>query len=349
MKSLTLLFVAISITAAICAFTPVSNYDLNLLEGDWNVQSVYDTVGSDYSLSYCFQLTFNIINQSAVNLTIHNYDGFRNSLSNDTVTLYPDASNPAILYQDPVKRLSPLLVLNTSSIPYWVNDGCNTSIFAFNYTSSSGNPQYIIMGASRWYDTNYDIRPFLEANNLPINNTKNFWFVDTACDTHFNWYPLKNFDESSLLKTWNLIAVYDPVGSDVIPWYTEGGLYDWKQAYCADISFQIGSAVYDQIMTLSLKSLYQGGLQRTWRIFPMPDYNSVLMGFNINENTVLYVQYADLLGNLILTTGTTTSFFLSTTATSLTPANRGIFEVALKSLAYDVDLSYIYPIDHTNC
>ena len=349
MKIFSILLLTILATVALSKFVPVSNYNLNLLKGTWNVQSIYDTVGNDWSLSYCFQLTFTILNSSAVNMTSSFFDGFNDIYRNDNLTLYPDASNPSVLYQDTARQNAPLVVLNTSSLPYWVDNTSNTTVFAFNYTVDSSNPQYIVFGASRWYDTAYDVSPFVKSNNLPINATKNFWFVNTACDTHYGWSPLKTFHQSSLLGNWNLLGVYDPVGSDIVPWYTEGGIFNWNQAYCGQVSFQPGTHGSDWIMNLTLDSLYQGGLERTWRIVPYPQMNSVLFGFNINENTLLYVQYADFAGNLILTAGTTTSFFLSTSATSLTPVNRGIFEVALRAVGWNVDLDYVYAIDNNSC
>ena len=117
---------------------------------------------------------------------------------------------------------------------------------------------------------------------------------------------------------------------------------------CASISFTTGQDS-DTEMSLVLKSLYQGDFKREWQIHPTPDMNAALMGFNINQNTLLYVQYADLAGNLILTAGTTTSFFLSTTASTLTKVDRGIFEVALKAMGASVNLDYIYPIDNSSC
>jgi hypothetical protein len=73
------------------------------------------------------------------------------------------------------------------------------------------------------------------------------------------------------------------------------------------------------------------------------------LGFNIDGNTLLYVQYADKLGNLILTAGTTTTFFLSTSATTLTPAYKAVFETALAAMGWTFDASLINPIDNSSC
>jgi hypothetical protein len=347
MKTLSILIVALLATAALSNFVPVTDYDLTKLAGNWHVQSIYDTTGNNWSNAYCFGLGFIVLNQSVVNLTSYFIDGTKNQLTEDGVFLYPDSEYPSIMYQDTTHKLPPLLVLNVSSLPYWVLNDTDVSIFAFNYTTDSSNPQYIIFGASRWYDTAYDIRPFLNIYNFPINYNKNFWLVNSACDTHFEWLPVKNFNASSLLKDWNLIAVYDPAGSDLVPWYTGAPVYDWSQAYCGKVSFEAGQGNDDQ-MTMSLKSLYQGSFERSWQIYSYYQQESVLNGFNIDENTLLYVQYAGA-GNLILTTGTTTSFFLSTLATSLTPVERDLFEISLSILGWETDLSYIYPIDSSSC
>lgn len=90
--------------------------------------------------------------------------------------------------------------------------------------------------------------------------------------------------------------------------------------------------------------------QRSWKIVPDSTFNSIFNGFNMNGNTLLYVQYADIAGNIILTAGSTTSFFLSNTANNLTPITRGIFELAIKNLDFYIkDLSFIYAIDNSNC
>lgn len=260
MKLLNLVILTLLTTVTLSGFTPVSNFDLSMLSGYYNIQSVYDTIGNDWSLAYCFQLYFNPINSTAINMTTSVYDGYTETTEVDNVILYPDANTPAILYQDYLRQDSPMIVVNTSSIPYWVDNVSNAITFAFNYTTNTSNPQYVVLGTSHWYDTEYDITPFLKANNFPINNTNNFWFINTACDTHFRWIFLQNFHRASLEGTWNLLAVYDPVGrngSNVIPWYTQGGIYDWNQAICATWSFERAQYGVD-VMNLTTKSLYGG-------------------------------------------------------------------------------------------
>jgi hypothetical protein len=350
MKAFSILVIALLATSALSNFVPIPDYNLSKLQGTWYVQSLYTNTANDYSLSYCLQFDFVILNSSVVNCTVGSFDGHDKVYHSQSVLLYPDSENPAILYQDIDHKNAPLLVLNSSSIPYWVDNTSATTIIAFNYTYDLSNPLYFVYGLSQWYDTTYDIRPFIAEQNLPpLNYSNNFWFVNSACDTHYNWNPLKSFNEANIQnKTYNLIVVYDPAGSDLVPWYTGSSIYDWEQAYCAKFSFTQGPG-FTEVMTLSLKSFCQGGFERFWTIYPDPSTYAVLLGFNIDANTLLYVSYADILGNIILTAGTTTTFFLSTSATTLTPALKAAFEAELIAMSWTVDFSLIYPIDNSSC
>lgn len=350
MKALTLFILALIPLTTLCDFVPVSNYNIQELFGKWWVNSIYDTMDTDYSYAYCMEFEFQQINDTAISYTLTSYDGYSGQFDNNSYILFPDPNNSAILYQDADRKQAPLLILNVSTYPYWVQNNYTATIIGANYTRPDQIPQLAVIGLSRWYDTSYDIRPFIEANNLPpVSNTNNFWLHDSACDTHYGWVPLPLYNTALLKNTWNLIAVYDPANTDIVPWYTGGGIYDWNQAYCASVSYTDRKAAKNELlMKLSLKSLYQGTFERSWELV-YPDKSSVLLGFNINESTLLYVQYADLLGNLILTTGTTTSFFLSTKATTLTPVELTLFETTLKAIDWKIDNDYIYPIDNSSC
>lgn len=351
MKTLSILFFALLATLTVSEFVPVSNFALNQLQGKWYVQSVYRTDAGKIAPPNCMEIIFDVLNDTAANVTMQYYDTQKLQYESYIATAYE--GNPAILEPDP-QTLPWYMVVNLSSIPYWVNNSVDTLILAANSTFVFENiteSAYLVMGASRAYDTNYNIQPYISANNLPINVTDegfNFFFANSACDAHFEWTPLKKFNATSLRKNYNLIGVYEPAGLGLVPWYTGEGLYDWSQAFCAQVSFTSGIQ-NDTLMTLSLQSYALSTFERTWQIAPNPELNSVLLGFNIDGNTLLYVQYADLLGNLILTAGTTTSFFLSTTATSLTPVYKELFEATLAEMGYQHDVNYIYSIDSAGC
>ncbi len=338
-----IVFLSMSLLCAFAGFTPVTNLSLTDIQGSWNIQSVYDTSNNNWGQAYCVELSFRIINSSAVLMNLFGYDGARNSTFNDSSMLYPDPKNPAILYQDPNRKEAPLMVVNVTSMPYWAGGSTPAMIFAFNYTDS-----VMVLGGNKWYDNLYDIRPYVSAQGLPVKSSKNLWFINSACDAHFAWKPVQGFSSSSLLKTFNLIAVYDPAGTGTVPWYNGSGIFPWKQAYCAKVSFsQPKRSAYS--MNMNIQSLYQGNFTRTWQVTPYPQLQSILMGFDISGPTLLYVVYTDTIGNLILASGTTTAFYLSTSSNQYTSVNKVLFQNVLFTMGIKPNFNFIYPIDGSSC
>ena len=142
--------------------------------------------------------------------------------------------------------------------------------------------------------------------------------------------------------------MYDPAGSGLVPWFNGSGLYDWRQAYCGKVWFRKNVGV-SLSMTMSAYSLYQGTFNRTWTVATFPGFESAILGFDISGPTLMYVAYSDSFGNLILGTGTTTTFFLSTSVSSLGPAQKSILQNVLSVMGIDSDLNYIYGIDNSGC
>ena len=151
-------------------------------------------------MAYCYQLEFDLSdNQTTVNMTMMLYDASQPAYDNETFTLYVDETTPSLLYQDAARTQYPLMVVNHSSLPYWVNGGSPNFIIAFNYTSPGSEiALYVVYGISAWYDTEYDITPYLNAQQLPIIPGENYWFINTACDSHFGWKADQDFNISTL-------------------------------------------------------------------------------------------------------------------------------------------------------
>lgn len=245
-----------------------------------------------------------------------------------SVILILDTENPAILYLSERPHEPPLLVLSFSSSE--VSNGA-TLILGVNTTHGS-HESYIFFGASQRYDTHYDLRPYLKTNGFDFD-TRTFFSLDTTCDA-----LAKGLSAASLFKNWNLVAVYE---SAAPPWYTGGSTYDWRQVCSARVFFTTRGV--DASMTLALKSIYLDIFEKTWKIVLDRQEDGTLKGINIDENIHLSIAYADAAGNLVLTAGPTTAFFLSTSITS-PEHDWDLFVDTLADIGYTPDDDNLYPI-----
>ena len=344
MNSIKFLLLSLFALSAL-SFTPVTNFSLSQLEGTWYVTTVYSTV-TNWSLTYCTTFTFKVINSTLLNVTTAFLSGSSAQFENETHPLYPDPNNPAIIYQESQHIQSPFVVGNISTVSSWQGN-VDQMILALNYTYY--HHSFMVFGLSRAYDVPLDVRPYTTLYNLPVQEGISFWGIYTACDARFKWVPIQPFSSSSLLgKKWNVIAVYDPTNTTLVPWYGQG-IYPWNQAYCTYMTFQPAPLKQFIEMGISSNNIYFGNFKRSWYLLPNPKTSSVFYGFDMSSPTLLYVQYWDTLGNAILTTGTTTSFLISTSNKEISSDLLTLFQRVVNSFGLPFNENYLYKVNSLKC